>query len=60
MPIFDLNFQEQHGMQLHLDSRPVGNVLVIQCEGRIVAGAEVSTLHSYVGDALPKYPDIIL
>ena len=60
MPIFATSFHEGRGMQLHLDSRPVGSVLVIQCDGRIVAGAEVSALHSYVGDALPKYPDIIL
>ncbi len=47
-------------MPLHLNSRPLGNVLVVQCDGRIVAGAEVYNLHSYVGDALLKYPDIIL
>jgi anti-anti-sigma factor len=47
-------------MPLHLNSRPLGNVLVVQCDGRIVAGAEVFNLHSYVGDALLKYPDIIL
>lgn len=60
MPIFATSFHEGRGLQLHLDSRPVGNVLVIQCEGRIVSGSEVTTLHAYVGDALPKYPDIIL
>jgi len=60
MPIFATGFPDRRGMQLHLESRPVGNVLVIQCDGRIVAGAEVSTLHSYVGDALLKYPDIVL
>ncbi len=47
-------------MPLHLTSRPLGNVLVVQCDGRIVAGGEVYNLHSYVGDALLKYPDIIL
>ncbi len=47
-------------MPLHLNSRPLGNVLVVQCDGRIIAGAEVFNLHSYVGDALLKYPDIIL
>ena len=60
MPIFATGFPDRRGMQLHLDSRPVGNVLVIQCDGRIVSGAEVSALHSYIGDALLKYPDIIL
>ena len=53
-------FHEGRGLQLHLDSRPVGNVLVIQCDGRIVAGAEVSALHFCVGNALPTYPEIIL
>ncbi len=47
-------------MPLHMNSRPLGNVLVVQCDGRIVAGSEVFNLHSFVGDALLKYPDIIL
>src|SRR5579859_8024595 len=47
-------------MQLHLESRPVGDVLVIECQGRIVVGQEVFTLHSYVGDSLVKYGDVVL
>lgn len=47
-------------MQLRLESRPVGDVLVIQCDGRIVAGKEVFTLHSYVGDSFVKYGDVVL
>jgi anti-sigma B factor antagonist len=47
-------------MQLRLESRPVGDVLVIQCQGRIVAGNEVFTLHSYVGDSVVKYGDVVL
>jgi anti-sigma B factor antagonist len=47
-------------MQLRLDSRPVGDVLVVQCHGRIVAGNEVFTLHSFVGDSFAKYLDIVL
>ncbi|MFZ1129466.1 MAG: STAS domain-containing protein [Terriglobales bacterium] len=47
-------------MQLRLESRPVGDVLVIQCHGRIVAGNEVFTLHSFVGDAIVKYGDVVL
>jgi len=47
-------------MQVRLESRPVGDVLVIQCHGRIVAGNEVFTLHSFVGDSLSKYPDAVL
>jgi anti-sigma B factor antagonist len=47
-------------MQLRLESRPVGDVLVIECEGRIVAGKEVFTMHSYVGDSFVKYGDVVL
>jgi len=47
-------------MQLRLESRPVGEVYVIQCRGRIVAGNEVFTLHSQVGDAIEKYGDVVL
>jgi len=45
---------------LHLEWRPVGDVLVIQCQGRIVAGKEVLSLHNLVGDSLAKYGDIVL
>jgi anti-sigma B factor antagonist len=47
-------------MQLRLESRPVGDVLVVQCQGRIVLGPEVSTLHHYVQDSLAKHSDIVL
>ncbi len=47
-------------MQLRLESRPVGEVLVIKCQGRIVAGNEVFTLHAQVGDSIDKYGDIVL
>ncbi|MGA9990615.1 MAG: hypothetical protein WBP69_22805, partial [Terriglobales bacterium] len=47
-------------MQLRLESRPVGDVLLIQCHGRIVAGNEVYTLHAQVGDSFVKYPDVVL
>jgi len=47
-------------MQLRLESRPVGDVLVIQCHGRIVAGNEVFTLHASVGDSFLKYGDVVL
>jgi len=45
---------------LRLENRPVGDVLVIECHGRIVAGSEVFTLHSYVGDSFVKYSDVVL
>ncbi|HUC28096.1 MAG TPA: STAS domain-containing protein [Candidatus Acidoferrum sp.] len=47
-------------MKLALESRPVGDVLIVQCQGRIVVGNEVLKLHALVGDSLPKYPDIVL
>jgi len=47
-------------MQLRIESRPVGEVLIIKCQGRIVAGNEVFTLHAQVGDSIEKYGDIVL
>jgi anti-sigma B factor antagonist len=47
-------------MPLNMNSRPVGDVVVIQCNGRIVAGGEVFSLQSHVGDALHKQRDVIL
>ncbi|HEY1676940.1 MAG TPA: STAS domain-containing protein [Candidatus Sulfotelmatobacter sp.] len=47
-------------MQLRLESRPVGEVFVVQCHGKIIAGNEVFTLHSQVGDAIEKYGDVVL
>jgi anti-sigma B factor antagonist len=47
-------------MQLRLESRPVGEVLLMQCHGRIVAGNEVFTLHARVVDAIEKYGDVVL
>jgi anti-sigma B factor antagonist len=47
-------------MPLHLEWRPVGDVLVIRCQGRIVAGKEVLSLHNFVGDSLSRYGDIVL
>ncbi|HEV2396550.1 MAG TPA: STAS domain-containing protein [Candidatus Sulfotelmatobacter sp.] len=47
-------------MQLRLESRPVGEVFVVQCYGRIIGGNEVFTLHSAVQDAIEKYGDVVL
>jgi len=47
-------------MQLTLEGRPVGDVLVIQCNGRIIAGNEVFRLHAYVGDSIEKHGDVVL
>lgn len=47
-------------MQLRMECRPVGDVLLIQCQGRIVTGNEVFTLHARVADAIEKYGDVVL
>ena len=47
-------------MQLRLETRPIGEVYVVQCCGRLVSGNEVFTLHSQVHDALEKYGDVVL
>ncbi|HET9406742.1 MAG TPA: STAS domain-containing protein [Candidatus Sulfotelmatobacter sp.] len=47
-------------MQLKLESRPVGEVVVFRCHGRIITGNEVFTLHSEVGSAIEKHGDVVL
>jgi anti-sigma B factor antagonist len=47
-------------MPLTMNSRPVGDVMIVQCNGRIVAGAELFSLQSHIGDVLPKYGDVVL
>ena len=47
-------------MPLSVNSRPVGDVMVVQCNGRIVAGTELFSLQSHIGDVLPKHGDVVL
>jgi anti-sigma B factor antagonist len=47
-------------MKLLLESRPVGDVLIVQCQGRIVAGPEVLKLHAFVGDSIARYGDVVM
>lgn len=47
-------------MRLRLESRPVGDVLIVQCQGRIIVGQEVNTLHYHIQDSLARYVDIVL
>jgi len=47
-------------MKLVLESRPVGDVLIVECQGRIVAGNEVLRLHTVAGEAIAKYGAIVL
>ncbi len=47
-------------MPLLMDSRIVGEVLVIKCRGRIIAGSEALSLHDHVRKRIPETPDIVL
>jgi anti-sigma B factor antagonist len=47
-------------MRLRLESRAVGEVLIVQCHGRIVTGNEVLTLHAQIEDSFAKYADVVL
>ena len=47
-------------MPLLMDSRIVGEVLVIKCRGRIIAGSEALSLHDHVRNRIPETPDIVL
>lgn len=47
-------------MHLRLEIRPIGEVAVVQCHGRLISGNEVFTLHSQVRDAIEKYGDVVL
>lgn len=47
-------------MPLRLDSRPVGDVMVVQCVGRIVAGAEVQSLQFHLEKIWPRRHEVVL
>jgi anti-sigma B factor antagonist len=47
-------------MNLQLKPRWVGEVLVLRCAGRIVAGPEAQALHDAVRQELPQQPHIVL
>jgi anti-sigma B factor antagonist len=47
-------------MPLSMNSRPVGDVTIVQCNGRIVAGSEVFSLQAHLGDILPHHGDVVL
>ena len=47
-------------MRLQIDSRVVGEVLVVKCSGRIVAGSEAQALHDYLKRAILETPDLVL
>lgn len=47
-------------MRLQMASRAVGDVLVIRCGGRIVAGEEVQALHRHVKNTLAEMREVVL
>jgi anti-sigma B factor antagonist len=47
-------------MRLQIDSRLVGEVLVVKCSGRIVAGSEAQALHDHLKTASLETSDIVL
>jgi anti-sigma B factor antagonist len=47
-------------MQLLVQTRPVGDVIVVQCNGRIVAGPEVQSLQYQMERAMREHRDIVL
>ena len=47
-------------MPLSLNTRPVGDVTIIKCTGRIVAGSETESLRDHVRMVLQNHRDIVL
>lgn len=47
-------------MRLQIDSRFVGEVLVVKCSGRIVAGDEVQALHNHLKKAALETSDVVV
>ena len=47
-------------MPLTFQSRPVGDITVIECSGRIVEGAESARLQQHLNDLLPVHPHVVL
>ncbi len=47
-------------MPLALDSRPVGDVMVVQCSGRIVAGPEVQSLQFLLEKLVARHHEVVL
>ena len=47
-------------MRLQLTSRALGDVLVVQCAGRLVGGMEAEALQRHLKQAIAETPDIVL
>ena len=53
-------FFTDQDMRLEIDSRLVGDVLVVRCRGRIVAGAEAELFHNHLNTATQGTPAVVL
>ncbi|HZQ23861.1 MAG TPA: anti-sigma factor antagonist [Terriglobales bacterium] len=47
-------------MRLALNTREIGDVIVVQCTGRVVAGAEMESLRSQILGLMPEHKDFVL
>ena len=47
-------------MSLSLQSRRVGDIIIVKCSGEIVGTAEAASLQEHVADLLPDDPNIVL
>jgi anti-sigma B factor antagonist len=47
-------------MPLSFQSRSVGDITVVRCDGRIIEGAESAALRQHINDLLPNAPWIVL
>jgi anti-sigma B factor antagonist len=47
-------------MPLELDSRQVGDVIVVRCRGRIIEGSESQSLHTHLRDVLSEQQTVVL
>ena len=47
-------------MPLSFQSRSVGDITVVTCEGRIIEGAESAALRQHMNDLVPNAPWIVL
>jgi anti-sigma B factor antagonist len=45
---------------LSVDSRPVGDLTVLTCRGRLVEGAETNTLRTHLDELMGRSPRLVL
>ena len=49
-----------HSVRLHAETRRIGDVVLVTCSGRIVAGPQAESLRDQVKSLLPENRDIVL